>query len=165
VRIVSILKGCAGLRARALPVVAMLVAVVTFATSLHAQMDDDSSMLAAEAAVAKPKQEIKVSKKELNFGTLKRGKTKQMSFTIKNNSKTTTLTGAVLLPSVIPYAIIAGGGSFVLPPKSKPVTVTVQFDSGFPGIWNGTIPINSNDLVAPSLIVKLHGVVPGPKSL
>ncbi len=111
--------------------------------------------VAPDAAVQKPA--LKVNPKKLNFGTVKQGARKTENITIRNASKTLTLNVMVFLPSVPPFAVIAGGGSFALPPKGTQI-VTVQFAPSFEGTYNNfNVQIGSNDPLNPSVTVPLSG--------
>lgn len=111
----------------------------------------------AVADLAAQKPALSVSPKKLNFGTLNAGTRKTRNITIRNKSKTMTLNVSVFLPSVPPFVIIAGGGSFALLPKGMQI-VTVQFAPAFGGVYsNFSVEIGSNDPLNPSVTVPLSG--------
>jgi Abnormal spindle-like microcephaly-assoc'd, ASPM-SPD-2-Hydin len=129
---------------------AMAIVMLAFAARpIAAQMTTD------DAAMQKPA--LKVNPKKINFGTLNAGTRKTRNITIKNASKTMTLNVSVFLPSVPPFVVIHGGGSFALPPKGKQI-VTVQFAPAFGGTYtNFNVEIGSNDPLNPSVTVPLSG--------
>jgi ABC-type amino acid transport substrate-binding protein len=137
---------------RKLTVLLAALAIVALAFAAHPAI---AQTAAPDAPVQKPA--LTVNPKKLNFGTVKAGSIKKKNITIRNASKTMTLNVMVFLPSVPPFVIVAGGGSFALLPKAKQV-VTVQFAPPFQGVFNGfNVDIGSNDPLTPSVTVPLTG--------
>jgi hypothetical protein len=130
---------------------AFVIATLAFSARPAAAQSDTDTPDATE------KPALKVSPRKLNFGTLNAGSLRLRKITIRNASKTMTLNVSVFLPSVPPFVITSGGGSFALPPKGKQI-ITVQFAPFAAGTYSGfDVDIGSNDPLTPSVNVPLTG--------
>lgn len=97
---------------------------------------------------------MKVTPASLNFGTVKPGKARSLTVTIRNQGKS-LLTGAVGLVEE-PFSILTGGGEFQIAPGER-LRVRVRFAPSAKGSTVGVLSIAGSDNSHPRASIRLSG--------
>lgn len=97
---------------------------------------------------------LQITPARLNFGTLKRGKVKQLKLTLKNEGKVAIAGEIGTLTS--PFRIVDGGGAFTLEPK-KSRKVVVEFAPSAAGLSSRTLQVTSTSVKSMDRAVSVSG--------